>query len=249
MQILSTAHTPTPRCLCCGYAFRPQELTGLTVTCPVIGCYSVFDREELDQVLPPPQKQNIAAGVTTRQPDGAPCEVFYGRDGNGEIIVTGVSGNPTNLNIEECVGGRAVMGIAPGAFANKTSLRRITLPDTVSLVGENAFAGCTALEQVTFGKGLTLLDKGCFRNCTSLDSVTLPARLQEIGRDAFANCEALEQVVLLGQVQVIRDGAFAFCIRLSDLTYPEKPRRVASGAFVACYALPQSLQDQLLPSF
>lgn len=245
MNIAPTAQVRQIRCLKCGNSFFPQGLTGLLVTCPVVGCNNVFNPADLPAVHMDPEQQNIIAGAVTEQGNGAASPLNFGRNDAGEVIVSGVNGSPATISIPAMVNGRAVVGIGPRAFADQVQLRRVTMPDTVSVIGEDAFAGCSELESVTFGKGLRLLDKGCFRDCVVLDSVTLPAKVEEIGRDAFARCCALEQVELTSPVKVIRDGAFSLCDALTVFTYPVRPARIASSAFSGCYGLPQQLQDEL----
>ncbi|MBO4539800.1 MAG: leucine-rich repeat domain-containing protein, partial [Clostridia bacterium] len=72
---------------------------------------------------------------------------------------------------------RSCSVIAPYAFAGNTVLQKITLSDTVSQVGENAFAGCTALKTFIFKQyvstsarklGATVLD-----GCSALFDLTI----------------------------------------------------------------------------
>lgn len=245
MNIMPTAQIRQIRCLKCGNSFLPQRIPGALIVCPVVGCNNAFDPDNLPEVFPDPPRMNMVAGAVAGQADGSASPLVFGRSDTGDIIVTGVNGSPSTLDVPAMVNGRAVMGVGPRAFQDQTALRRVTLPDTVAFIGEDAFAGCLALESVTFGAGLTLLDMGCFRDCESLDYVALPAKVQEIGRDAFARCSCLAEVSLGGEVKVIRDGAFSLCEQLSVFTYPTRPQRVASGAFSGCYALPQSVQDAL----
>ena len=243
MNIMPTAKSHTIRCPKCGYALPQQAST--VYTCPVIGCNTVFDVQNLPLFHPDPERQNLVVGAVSAPGNGTSGTLSFGRNEKGEIIVVGVNGTPTTVTVPEMVNGCAVMGIGPRAFANQPQLRRVTLPDTVCTIDEEAFTGCAKLESVTFGKGLTLLDKGCFSDCPLLDAVTLPAKVNEIGRDAFARCTSLAYVELQGKVEVIRDGAFELCESLSTLRYGQRPARVAAGAFTGCYSLPQNVQDDL----
>lgn len=245
MNIMPTAQLRQIRCLKCGYSFLPQHTPGTMVVCPVVGCNNAFDPDKLPAVIPDPPRMNLVAGAVSQKADGSAGPLNFGRNEAGEIIVTGLNGAPTEITVPAMVNGRAVMAIGPRAFQDQTMLRRVTLPDTVAVIGEDAFAGCIALESVTFGTGLKLLDMGCFRDCESLDYVSLPAKVEEIGRDAFARCGSLAEVALHSEVRVIRDGAFSLCEQLQTFTYPKRPLRVASGAFSACYTLPQDVQDAL----
>lgn len=248
MNILPTAQVRQLRCPRCGNSVLPQHTPGMKIVCPIVGCNGIFDPDNMPSFYPDPPRMNLVTGAVAGQADGSASPLNFGRNESGEIIVTGVNGSPSVIDIPTSVNGRAVMGIGPRAFADQTALRRVTLPDTVVTIGEDAFAGCVSLESVTFGTGLRILDMGCFRDCASLDYVSLPARVEEIGRDAFAQCTSLAEVELNGPVKVIRDNAFGLCEQLSIFKYPERPQRIAPGAFSACYMLPQSVQDDLFPN-
>jgi len=247
MNILSDVRMSEFRCPRCGNKYFPGGTGGLVVICPAIGCQYAIRPADMPVMLPDPAPAAFVAGAAVQQADGSADPLLYSRDAQGEMVVSGVQGSPSVLTIPASVNGRAILGVAPRAFADQVQLRRVTLPDTVAVIGESAFEGCVELESVTFGKGLTLLDRACFRGCASLDSVTLPEKLQEIGREAFSGCTMLEEVSLKGPVAVIRDSAFAMCASLSAFSYGQKPARVASSAFAGCYVLPQQVQDELIP--
>ena len=55
------------------------------------------------------------------------------------------------------------------------TLTRIIIPDSVTEVGWEAFARCTALETVTFGVGIKKIEADTFEGCTSLKTINVPA--------------------------------------------------------------------------
>lgn len=57
----------------------------------------------------------------------------------------------------------ALDSISEEAFYECVSLESQRIPDNVSFIGENAYAGCTNMEEFTFGKGLKETDR-CFGN-------------------------------------------------------------------------------------
>jgi len=235
MYTLDSSANQSFRCPRCGNRDFPDGIPSTSFICPVIGCGCTIDPNNMPLMLPDPDND-----VPT--PDPADVLV-YGRDANGEVFIKGVYGHPETIVVPTMSNGRAVMAIGPRAFSNQKRLRRVTLPDTVSVIGEDAFADCTELESITFGSGLTLLDKGCLRGCGALISVALPDKVQENGRDAFANCTGLEQISLGSQVQIIRDNAFLMCASLSRVTYAKVPDHTAVTAFSGCYSLPVSVED------
>jgi hypothetical protein len=65
------------------------------------------------------------------------------------ITITGYTGNSTIVKIPAQIGGKNVIAIAASAFANKTSITSIVVPDTVTSIGVGAFKGCNAIEDIT----------------------------------------------------------------------------------------------------
>ena len=85
-------------------------------------------------------------------------------------------------------------------------IESITIPNTVTSIGTNAFGNCRNLTSVTFeeggteeltfanGSGTSSSRYGVFGYCTALESITLPYRMKELARFAFIGCTALTQV-------------------------------------------------------
>ena len=93
------------------------------------------------------------------------------------------------------------------AFSYCTSLTSITIPDSVTSIGEYAFLFCTGLTSVTIGNGVTSIGYAAFGNCTGLTSVTFEGTVAEWnaiskGNDWNYNCPFTEVVCSDGTVQV-----------------------------------------------
>ena len=58
-----------------------------------------------------------------------------------------------------------VTGIEEEAFAGDTSLTRLALPDTVTAIGERAFAGCTGLGWATIPASVQTIGDAAFDSC------------------------------------------------------------------------------------
>jgi hypothetical protein len=77
------------------------------------------------------------------------------------------------------------------------SITKLWIPNTITLIGNNAFSGCANLEAIIFEKGENVpLSIGLmsFANCASLRAVSLPARTVSVGKGCFRECIALEDV-------------------------------------------------------
>lgn len=97
--------------------------------------------------------------------------------------------------------------IGAAAFAH-CGFVNLTIPDSVTEIGEEAFHDCENLKSVVIGSGLTYLDRGVFANCQSLKTFAIPATLTAIDESAFSVCE-LDDVYYSGsaaQWNKIRGG-------------------------------------------
>ena len=86
--------------------------------------------------------------------------------------------------------------IARGAFEGAAYLREIYLPSTVSLIGEDAFAGCTSLQGIYYGQ-TTPSDVGSVnaRNGETHDEVVEVARYSLSGRPCSPHDKGVQIVV------------------------------------------------------
>jgi len=62
-----------------------------------------------------------------------------------------------------------------------------TIPNSVTSIGDDAFANCGKLASVKFGSGVTTIGEFAFAFCHSLKSVTIPDNVTRIGWGAFAH--------------------------------------------------------------
>ena len=89
----------------------------------------------------------------------------------------------------------SVTTLGDEVFAEMTSLTEIQMPDGITKMGASVFRGCTSLTAMTLPASLTTMGYGTFIGCTALKEVTLPSRLREIDdKFAFADCPSLEKI-------------------------------------------------------
>jgi hypothetical protein len=100
------------------------------------------------------------------------------------------------------------------------SLASITLPASVTQIGEQAFRGCASLASITLPESVTHIGKEAFYKCKSLASITLPESVTQIGKEAFLACTSLASITLPESATQIDEGAFKGCTSLSSITIP-----------------------------
>ena len=79
-------------------------------------------------------------------------------------------------------------------FSGCTSLTMVTIPDSVTSIGYEAFYNCTGLTSLTIPDSITSIGGFAFSDCTGLTSVTIPNSVTSIGGSAFSNCNSLTDV-------------------------------------------------------
>lgn len=86
----------------------------------------------------------------------------------------------------------------------------VTIPETVTHIGDYAFAVHSFLNSVTIPETVTSIGDYAFAGCSSLNSVTLPNNVTSIGVSAFSGCSSLNYITLPNNV-AIGDYAFSEC--------------------------------------
>ena len=111
---------------------------------------------------------------------------------------------------------------------------RVTIPDTVEVVGESAFENNQKLQFVVIPKSVKRLDAYVFWGCNNLEEVVLGKGLTAVDEYSFAGCTGLKQISIPENVQSIDAQAFAGCINLTDIYIPATVTGIAEDAFLNC---------------
>ena len=117
------------------------------------------------------------------------------------------------------------------AFSGCSGLTSVTIPDSVTSIGEGAFSGCSGLKSVTIPDSVTSIDEGAFYGCSGLTSVTIPDNVTYIGINAFSGCSGLKSVTIPDSVTFIGSQAFYGCSGLTSLTIPDSVTFIGGRAF------------------
>ncbi len=132
---------------------------------------------------------------------------------------------------------RGIREIDGSVFKGHTSLKKITLPDSMSGVPWGAFRDCSSLESVVIPEGVTSIGGNAFEGCSSLESIVIPESVTEIGESAFAGCSSLKTINLPAAVTEIGWYTFQGCKSLESITIPEHVITIGQMAFFGCSSL------------
>ena len=122
-------------------------------------------------------------------------------------------------------------------------VRHVEIPKGVTVIGENAFRGCSDLQSVTIPDSVTEIGDYAFSECSALQSVTIPDSVTEIGEFAFSDCSALQSVTIPDGVTEIKDYVFCRCSGLQSVTIPDGVKEIGEYAFYIC----SDLQSVTIP--
>ena len=111
---------------------------------------------------------------------------------------------------------------------------RVTIPDTVEVVGESAFENNQKVQFVVIPKSVKRLDAYVFWGCNNLEEVVLGKGLTAVDEYSFAGCTGLKQITIPENIQSIDAQAFAGCVNLTDIYIPTTVTGIAEDAFLNC---------------
>ncbi len=167
---------------------------------------------------------------------------------NGEATITACDVNATGeITIPDEIDGVKVMKIGNSAFRNCSLLEKITIPDSVTSIGMQAFNGCT-FEEITIPDGVTKINDGLFMFCSSLKKVNLPENLISIGAQAFYDCINLSEISIPDTVTSIEMQAFYGCESLVSVRIPDGVTALSNRLFSGCSALEEVFLPRNLTS-
>ena len=159
----------------------------------------------------------------------------YEKNSDG-YTVTGTRNTGLNVNIPAQHNGEPVTEIGDRAFLNR-DFKKVTLPDSITRIGESAFGACWNLRRVEIPEGVVEIGKNAFASSYYLHSVTISDSVKIIGEGAFRNCDNLEVVNLGNGVEIIGEYAFEDCTRLLSSPLPDSLKSIGSFAYAKCTAL------------
>lgn len=159
-------------------------------------------------------------------------EIYYEEYGvwfdSSTQTVTKVEESVKELNLPEQIDRKKVVKIGEKAAYDHQNLKKVTLPDSVTAIEAQAFAGCENLESVVLSNQIEEIGKEAFIQCKKLKEIKLPDSLKVIHESAFLGCSKLEKVVLPQEIATVGEGAFSYCEHLTEITVSEKNKNYSS---------------------
>ena len=168
----------------------------------------------------------------------------YSLDEDGNATITGYSGSVSALAIPQTIDGHKVVAIGEGAFKG-TCLVNVTIPDTVTMIGDSAFENCDNLKNVKISENLKKLGMMAFGNCDALTEVKVPKSITTViyndfynpVRGPFTGSDSLQTVVFEEGMTWLPAYILSGCSGFTTVKIPETVTEIGGGAFSDCSRL------------
>ena len=96
-------------------------------------------------------------------------------------------------------------------------MKSITIPSSVTSLGDECFFWCDGLKSVTIPSSVISLGESCFSGCTKLTSITIPSSVTSLGGSCFSYCRSLTSITIPSSVTSIGNGCFENCSGLTSI--------------------------------
>ena len=176
----------------------------------------------------------------------------------GEIQIYKYTGNSENVSIPSTNYPWIKFDMVIGLFKDRTNIKKVTLPEGMTIIPKETFSGCTSLTsinipstiktigerafnntgltKITVPNTVTTIEASAFRNNKELITVTLPSEITTLSEYIFYNCPKLTNVAIPSTVTSIGDLAFAMT-GITKLNIPSSVKTIGEQAFYYCQNL------------
>ena len=160
---------------------------------------------------------------------------YDSRDNCNAIIET--ASNTLIAGCKTTVIPNTVTAIGDYAFADCKGLANMDIPNSVTTIGLGAFYRCVGMTSVTIGNSVTTISEAAFWGCMNMKSLTIGNAVTTIGKQAFENCRSVTSVTIPNSVTTIGESAFSGCEGMTSVTIGNSVITIGRRAFAVCRSL------------
>ncbi|MBO4289498.1 MAG: leucine-rich repeat domain-containing protein [Lachnospiraceae bacterium] len=158
-------------------------------------------------------------------------EFTYKEMDDGSYCVMTYEGDEAEVKIPDTAGENGCITVLnDDLFKGHEEITSVTIPETVTDIGEFVFFGCKNLKQLQLPAGLQTLWGCTFTNC-GLEEIILPDGIKSIPSYCFMDCADLKRVVCGKGLTNVRAWAFGGCDALKELNTGTNNVRISPLAF------------------
>ena len=104
----------------------------------------------------------------------------------------------------------------------------VTIPDSVTTIGESTFEGCSKLKELILPSSIEVISEYMCKNCTSLTYVSAK-NIKIISNDAFSGCSSLSNLDLNNVIAIY--NAFYGCSSLDSIKLPNTLQMLGNSSY------------------
>ena len=205
------------------------------------------------------------AAVSSKPEENENWDKYYDyRIEDNGVVITKYIGSDKEIVIPDSIEGKPVVKIEKpesGYFGKANLPTSVTIPDTVTEIGDFAFAQCKALATINIPDSVTDIGTSAFHGTKWYNdqpdglvyigkvayvykgdmpentSIDLKADTVGIASNAFKDCETLVSINLPDGIKTIGEGAFTYCKGLKSIDIPDSISKIKEYAFTSCTGL------------
>ena len=114
-------------------------------------------------------------------------------------------------------------------YGDYDDILTLTIPETVTTIGDHAFAKMKTLEVIRLPQGLKEIASDTFTNCISLEEINFPEGLETVNEYACYYCTSLKSVSFGSKIKDISHQVFDFTCLQSISIDATTPPEIESG--------------------
>ena len=195
-----------------------------------------------------PATSGLAMGLLLMGIGAGQAEDYAYETLDGTVTITWYRGWDAEVHVPDNIEGLPVVRIGDSAFKNRHIIS-VSIPDTVTSLGDRVFHSCRLLTDVFLNHGLTSIGAEAYAECSSLTRITIPDSVTRIGERTFHGCTSLTSVVIGNSVTSIGSEAFMGCTSLTSIDIPDSVASIDRSAFFWCRSLTNIEVGALNPAY
>ena len=138
---------------------------------------------------------------------------LYNKAGTG-LVYYCVGKSNTEFNVPS-----GVTSLYAFSIYEANNLKKVTLPNTLTLIREEAFRNCYALEEIVMPDSVKTIERAAFMDCQSLITLHIPTALTTLTSEIFRGCKSLAHLTIPGNITTIERRAFGTLESLDDVVF------------------------------
>ena len=166
---------------------------------------------------------------------------YFDKKYTGDIVI------PSTVTTKKNGAVYNVTSIESNAFSNCTEMTSLTIPNSITNIGNRIVTGCSNLVSIVLEEGNPTYDSR--ENCNAIIETAsnrlttgckvskIPNGITTIGIGAFQNCASLTSISIPNRVTTIGESAFQGCTGLTSIIIPDGVTSLGSDVISGCSGL------------